>query len=60
MHYSSYIASISRCMQHIVNLSLNTATYKIFRPFECLQNLLEYDGSQDAYLNFRYGGNASQ
>ena len=39
-------------MQHIVNPSINTATYEIFQAIECLQNLLEYDGSQDAHFKF--------
>ena len=47
-------------MQHLVNLLINTATYKIFQAIECLGNLLEYDGSRDALLNFQNGGNASQ
>ena len=36
------------------------ATYEIFQVIECLQNLLEDDGSQDAHLNFQNRGNASQ
>ena len=40
MNYSSYNASISVCIQHIVNLSINT-----LQTIEYLQNLLEYDGS---------------
>ena len=28
-------------------------TYKIFEAIEYLQNLLEYDGSQDACLTFK-------
>ena len=47
-------------MQHIVNLSIHTATYRIFQAIECLRNLLEYDGSRDAHLNFQNGGNASR
>ena len=39
-------------MQHIVNLSINTVTYKIFQAIECLRNLLEYNGSQDALFKF--------
>ena len=39
-------------MQHIVNLLINTATYEIFQAIECLQNLLEYDGSRDAHFKF--------
>ena len=39
-------------MQHIVNLSINVATYKIFQAIECLQNLLEYNGSRHAHLKF--------
>ena len=39
-------------MQHIVNVSINTATYKIFQYIEWLQNLLEYDGSRDACFKF--------
>ena len=39
-------------MQRIVNLSMNTATYEIFQATECLRNLLEYNGSQDAHFKF--------
>ena len=53
MHYSSCNAGISVCLQHIVNLSINTVTYEIFQAIECLQNLLRYNGSQDAHLNFK-------
>ena len=60
MHYSSYNASISVWIQHIVNLSINTMTYKIFQAIECLLNLFEYNGSQDAHFNFQNGGNVSQ
>ena len=35
-------------------------TYEIFQAIECLQNLLEYNGSRDAHLNFQNGGNTSQ
>ena len=27
-------------------------TYEIFQAIECLQNLLEYDGSRDAHFKF--------
>ena len=27
-------------------------TYEIFQAIECLQNLLEYNGSQDAHFKF--------
>ena len=47
-------------MQHMVNLLINIAAYEIFQAIECLQNLLEYDGSRDAYLNFQNGGNVFQ
>ena len=39
-------------MQHIVNLLINTTTYEIFQAIECLQNMLEYDGSWDARFKF--------
>ena len=37
-------------MHHIVNLSINTATYKIFQAIERLRNMLEYNDSQDAHF----------
>ena len=61
MYYSSCSGSISVYMQHIVDLLINTLSLKkLFQAIECLQNLLEYDGSQDAHLNFQIGGKASQ
>ena len=39
-------------MAHIINLSINTATYEILQVIECLRNLLEYDGSRDAPFKF--------
>ena len=44
--------SISVWIQHIVNLLINTATYKIFQAIECSRNL-QYDGSRDPRLNFQ-------
>ena len=48
-------------MQHIITLSDNKhlTSYEINQVIERLQNLLEYDGSQDAHLNFQNGGNTS-
>ena len=37
-------------MHHIVNLSINTATYKIFQAIERLRNMLEYNDSRDAHF----------
>ena len=43
-------------MQHIVNLLINTVTYKIFQAIECLRNelrnMLEYNGSWNAHFKF--------
>ena len=49
-------------MQHIVNLLINTLQFMkySYKAIECLRNLLEYNGSQDAHLNLQNGGSASQ
>ena len=62
MYYLSCNASILHvCMQNIINLSINTLQLtKSFRFIDCLQNLLEYDGSWDAHLNFRNGKKVSR
>ena len=59
MNYSSYNASISVCMQHIVNLSINTWRLISYRPLSTYE-MLEYNGSQDVLLNFQNGGNNSR
>ena len=60
MNYSSCSASISVCMQHIVNLSINTLQLMKYKAIERLRYLLEYNDSRDAHLNFQNGGNASR
>ena len=59
MNYSSCSASISVCMQHIANLSVNTLQLTKYKAIERLRYLLEYDDSQDAHLYSQNGGNAS-
>ena len=54
MHYSSFSATTSGCMQYIVNLHIDKhfATCKIYQTIECLCSLLEHNGLQDLHLNF--------
>ena len=50
------------CLHAAYSLSIDKhfVTYKTFQAIECLQNLFEYDDSQDAHLNFQNGGSDSQ
>ena len=53
MHNLSFCASVSLCMQYVVNLLIN-ATDQAIKYLQ--QNLLEYDSSQDAYLKIQNVG----
>ena len=52
------LASLFPCS---ISIDKHFANYEIvYQAIECLQNLLEYNSSRDAYLSFQNESNTSQ